>query len=101
MMEAKPTRLKKRRGNREKRERVDIEGGGDSPHTISFSSPLPANNPRVHLIQQSKSDFDTRSRYEGSREVALIRLPPSLTGQSFLAGFLALPMLPHVELVSS
>lgn len=61
-----------------------------------------SEQPRVHLIQQSKSDFDTQSRYEGSREVALI-LPPSLTGQSFLADFLALPMLPRrisVKLIS-
>lgn len=31
----------------------------------------------IHLIQQSKSDFDTRSRYEASRELC----PP--LGQSF------------------
>lgn len=90
------------KGERKKRTGGWIKEGGDSPHTISFSSPLRANNPRVHLIQQSKSDFDTQSRYEGSREVALI-LPPTLAGQSFLADFLALPMLPcriSVKLIS-
>lgn len=51
----------------------------------------------IHLIQQSKSEFDTRSRYEASREL----WPPPWA--IFSVGFSALPILPceiSVKLIS-
>lgn len=66
-------------------------------YLVRFCSRYIYTGASIHLIQQSKSDFDTRSRYEASRELCGLPLA------NLFPRFLALPMLPceiSVKLIS-